>query len=235
MGQLIQTEVGGSAMDVYLALPEGAEPSPGVVVLHGRQGVVDFTRDLAEKLAKAGFVAAAPDILHRTPSDMDISAKVAAVLDAEALQDIAATYEAIKSRAEIVGDKIAILGHCLGGRMSFLGASSFSFFRAAIVYYGGNMFKARGNGPKPFDLLKNIRCPVLGFFGGNDTNPSPADVSKIDAELTQYGVEHIFHSYLDAGHAFQDVERPEKFNQRASTDSWQKTIGFLRHQLEATT
>jgi carboxymethylenebutenolidase len=218
-------------MDVYLALPERAEPSPGVVIMHGRQGLVDFTKDRADRLAAAGFVAVAPDIFHRTPKDMDLSAKVDAVLDVETIEDIGAAIELLESRSDVAADRLAILGHCLGGRMSFVGAATFSVFKAAVIYYSGNMWKARGDGPPPFELLGNVGCPVVGFFGGKDPNPSPEDVGKIDAELTRHGIDHAFHSYPDAGHAFQDYVRPEAFNAHASSDSWDKAIGFLSQHL----
>jgi carboxymethylenebutenolidase len=125
-------------MDVYLALPERAEPSPGVVIMHGRQGLVDFTKDRADRLAAAGFVAVAPDIFHRTPKDMDLSAKVDAVLDVETIEDIGAAIELLESRSDVAADRLAILGHCLGGRMSFVGAATFSVFKAAVIYYSGH-------------------------------------------------------------------------------------------------
>ena len=62
--------------------------------------------------------------------------------------------------------------------------------------------KAWGNGPTPFDLTPYIHCPIAGFFGAEDANPSPADVDRISAQLDKYRKAHEFHRYPDAGHAF---------------------------------
>jgi carboxymethylenebutenolidase len=231
MGQFEQIDVDGHAMDAYVAAAAGTGPSPGVVLMHGRKGVVDFTTDHADGLAKAGFVVVAPNIFHRSPKDEDLSAKVDAVLDDEAIQDIGAAIDFLKGRQDVAGDKLAILGHCLGGRMSFVGASTFPDFSASVVYYSSGMFGARGDRPAPFELLKDVACPVLGLFGGKDHNPTPEQVDKIDTELTRHDIDHRFYSYPDAAHAFQDTERPERFNAEASSDAWEKAVNFLHQHL----
>ena len=73
----------------------------------------------------------------------------------------------------------------------------------SITAASGNMFKVWGNGEAaPFDKLGNLRGPAIGFYGKDDENPSPDDVAKIDAKLTELGIIHDFHSYDGAGHAF---------------------------------
>ena len=59
--------------------------------------------------------------------------------------------------------------------------------------------------------IESIACPVIGFFGLDDTNPSPADVDTIDAELTRHGKAHEFHRYAGAGHAFLDFANAERY------------------------
>jgi carboxymethylenebutenolidase len=66
--------------------------------------------------------------------------------------------------------------------------------------------------PTPFELMKDIRCPVYGFFGDLDTNPSPADVDRFEVELKRYGIPHVFHRYPKAGHGFQNPARDKGRN-----------------------
>ena len=166
-------------MEMMVASPAGAGPHPAMVVMCHRPGLDGFTAEITDLLAAGGFKAAAPDIYHRLPSGQDTSEKKFLVRDTEIIADIAAAVEFLKSHSDVDNQRLAILGHCMGGRMAFLGASALDAFRAAVVFYGGNLFECRGeDGPTPFDRLADISCPVAGFFGNEDKNPSPADVEK---------------------------------------------------------
>src|SRR6267143_2010767 len=94
--------------------------------------------------------------------------------------------------------------------------------RAAVVFHGGNIMVAGEGLPSPFEQARNIRAPVLGLFGSEDENPSPADVQKIDAELTRLGKAHEFHSFAGAGHAFLNFTRPTVFREAPSQEAWAK-------------
>ena len=94
------------------------------------------------------------------------------------------------------------------------------------------MFKPwSDDGPAPFELLKDLRGPVLGFSGDQDQNPSPDDMNKISAELTRCGKEHKFHLYQGAGHAFQNFLSAERYREEATKDSWAKMKVFLEKNL----
>jgi carboxymethylenebutenolidase len=91
--------------------------------------------------------------------------------------------------------------------------------------------KAWGEGPSPFELTEHIVCPLLGLFGADDTNPSPDDVARIDARLTERGVAHEFHVYEGAGHAFLNFSNPQRHRPEQAADAWQKLLGFLRRHV----
>jgi carboxymethylenebutenolidase len=224
--------VGGSRMQIYLGTPEGKGPFPGVVVMFHRAGIDAFTRDRVDRLAAAGYVAAAPDLYHRRPANEDEAAKMAALKDVEILADVQATLDHFAKIGLVRGDRLAILGHCMGGRTAFLGAAANPAFRAAVIHYCGNMFKPWGDGvPTPFERLGGLNGPVIGFFGNDDKNPSPDDVTKIDRELTRLGVRHEFHRYDGAGHAFQNFVRADVHRPAAADDSWKKALAFLHREL----
>jgi carboxymethylenebutenolidase len=91
--------------------------------------------------------------------------------------------------------------------------------------------KAWGDGPTPYELTRHIACPMIGFFGREDTNPSPDDVTKLDAELTAHGKAHEFHSYEGAGHAFLNFLNAERHRPKPAADAWEKMLGFLDKHL----
>lgn len=219
-------------MDIYVGVPDGKGPFPGVVVMFHKNAIDAFTKDRVDRLAAAGYVAAAPNLYHRRPADEDETAKMTSLKDVEILTDVQATVEHFSTMPTVRSDRLAILGHCMGGRMAFLGAAANSSFRAAVIHYCGNMFKPWGDGvPTPFERLSGLKGPVIGFFGNDDKNPSPDDVTKIDRELTRLGVRHEFHRYDGAGHAFQNFVRADVHRPAAADDSWKKALAFLAREI----
>lgn len=232
MSQIDRVDVEGVAMGICYAMPEGTGPFPAMVVMFHRGGFDDFTKKILDDLAEAGYAAAAPDLYHWPPV-AEVPSENPFPRDPEIAKDVAATLEWLGKKPEIDMDRVGIIGHCMGGRMAFFGASVNPAIKAAVIYYSGNMFVPwSDDGPAPFDLLKDLKGPVIGFFGNDDKNPSPEDVDKIDAELTRLGVEHSFHRYDGAGHAFQNFLGSERYREAATADSWPKGVAFLDRTLK---
>ena len=125
------------------------------------------------------------------------------------------------------------VGHCWGGRVSWLGACSNAEYKACAVFYGGGIKEVRGeSNPPAIELASKIPCPVIGFFGNTDQNPSPEDVDDLDAALTKAGIEHTFHRYDGAGHAFQWADNPDRYHAEASDDAWDKVLAFFDEKLK---
>ncbi|HEY3918295.1 MAG TPA: dienelactone hydrolase family protein [Stellaceae bacterium] len=225
-------DVAGSAMPVSIAAPARAGAHPAVLVCHHREGVDDFTRYVLVRLAETGLVALAPNFYHRRPPDEDPVAAMKFLDDGELVRDMAATIAQMRAMPTVRQDRLATVGHCLGGRTSFLGLVHHPVFAAGVLLYHGNIFEARGGGlPPPFELTRNVRCPILGLFGKDDANPSPDHVARLAQEFTRRGIRHDFHSYDGAGHAFQDFHNVQFYRQPAADDAWVKLLDFLRREL----
>ena len=228
-------QVDGQPMRVYLDAPDGGGAAPGVVVIMHGPGLERFMEDRVEELARQGYAAVCPDLYHRQAHDdgADMMTRIGRLRDAEIIADADAAITHLRRLPDVrVGD-LAVLGFCMGGRITYMLAGARpAAWKAAGVFYGGNIMKAWGDGPAPFDLTKNIACPVIGFFGLDDTNPSPADVDEIDAELTRHGKAHEFHRYAGAGHAFLNFTNAERYRAEQAKDAWTKMLGFLSRCLE---
>jgi carboxymethylenebutenolidase len=228
--------VAGQPMNVRLTRPEGfAGPRPALLLLHHKHGLDVFTESCLTRLADAGYIAAAPDLYHRT-SASSYDDKMASLRDAQILDDAAAVVAMLKSDPMVRPTNIGVLGHCMGGRMSFMLAGAMpDAFAAGVVFYSGSMFKAWVDagqaGPTPFERLKDIRCPVIGCFGNDDKNPSLADVDQFDAALTAQGLRHVFHRYDGAAHAFQSFQTPALYRPAQSDDAWAKVMAWLAAEL----
>jgi carboxymethylenebutenolidase len=220
--------VNGSAMDIYLDAPARSAPGPAIVLMYHRDGIDDFTRRVAATLAQAGYLVAVPDISHRVPTDVPMADRKPFFKDAEVATDIEATVAYLQGRPDIVADRLVIMGHCMGGRMALLGAARVHAFCGAVVYYGGGAHLPWGEEAwTPLAGLRDIRCPLIGFFGNLDNNPSPEQVDRMAAELTTHGVAHTFHRYDGAGHGFQNRSPGTPGEQAATQDSWTRTFAFL--------
>jgi carboxymethylenebutenolidase len=227
-------QVDREPMRVLVGVPAGRQAAPGLVVIEHGPGLDRFMEDRVDDLARHGYVAAAPDLYHRQEDDgADMMVRIGRLRDAEILADVDATIAHVRAlRDTRVGD-LAVLGFCMGGRITYLLAGARpAAWRAAGVFYGGNIMKPWGDGPAPFDLTAKIACPVIGFFGNEDANPSAADVDKIDAQLTKHGKAHEFHRYDGAGHAFLNFTNAERYRPEPAKDAWVKMLDFLSRHLK---
>ena len=234
MPAIVKTiRVQGQGMALYGARPAGDGPFPALVVIQHAPGVDLFLQTMTQRLAEAGYYAVAPDLYHRQPEHgIDGLARMALLKDREVETDVSAAVEFLRGESAVARDRLGIIGFCMGGRVAWLMAAANPHFKAAVVYYGGNIMKSWGDTPPPFARSGEIHCPILFHFGADDTNPSPEDRATLDAELTRLGKPHEFFAYADAAHAFMNFENAERYREAASKASWPRTVGFLARQLK---
>jgi len=184
-------------------------------------------------VAGEGFVAAAPDLYHRDPLDCkdDAPTRRMRLTDATVIADVNATVDYLQSRHFVDPTRIGIVGFCMGGRAVYLMSSVNADLKAGVMYYGGDPFHAWGDGPSPFERTAQIHCPIMGHFGEDDRSPSPADMRKLDAEMTRLGKLHEFHSYAEAAHAFANLGSAN-YREHAANASWPRTFGFFANHLK---
>ena len=226
-------------MDLLLFMPAGDGPFPGMVVAqhlpvaHAGLEKDPFTLDVGRRCAAAGYAVAIPYVFHWWPPEADMAVKREAFRDDWALADLNAALTRLADLPEVDADRIGIIGHCWGGRLAWLAACHNPDYQAAVVLYGGRIKVGLGpDAAPPIERAAHIACPVLGIFGNDDENPSPADVDDLDTALTKGGVTHVFHRYDDAGHGFQDYTNPDRYRAAATEDAWRKIFAFLAARLQ---
>jgi carboxymethylenebutenolidase len=230
--------VKGSPMEVFVYEPKGAGPHPGMIVCQhipvGHTGIENdkFTQAVCQRYADNGYVVAAPFIFHWWPKSAEMDLKRNEFRDDWTIPDLQAAYDLLAGMKSVDAKRVGIVGHCWGGRVSWVGAMSNPKLAACGIFYGGRIRLAlAGSNPPAIERAKDIKCPVIGFFGSLDQNPSPADVDAYDAALTKAGVEHVFHRYDGANHAFQD-NFAQKYHPEASEDAWKKALAFFEAKLK---
>jgi len=239
MYEIKNTTVLDSPMEVFVFRPAGPGPHPGILLAQhipmGHAGLENdpFTLTTAQRFADQGYLVAVPFIFHWWPKSDPLEKKREESRDDWIVEDLRAGLAVLQAEPGLDPQRIAMVGHCWGGRVAWLGACHFRQFAALATFYGGNIKKALGAGNiPPLALTQHISCPVIGFYGNDDTNPSPQDVDEYSRALTEAGVPHEFHRYDGAGHAFQNFPMPERYRAAASEDAWVKVLDFLARHLQ---
>jgi carboxymethylenebutenolidase len=236
--QIEVVNVDGSPMEVFVFEPALPGPRPGLLLLQhfpvGHTGLEndEFTLRTAARFAESGYVVAAPFLFHWWPKNADMQLKRDESRDDLMRLDVQAAYALLERHPRVEPRAIGAVGHCWGGRVAWLAACHLPQLAAAAIFYGGRVKVGLGPGSSPpIELARQIRCPIIGFFGEEDQNPSPGDVDDYSAALTAARVPHSFHRYAGAGHAFQNFPTPERYRAEASEDAWSKVLEFFSQHL----
>lgn len=226
---------GDDEIEAYLATPLADGSRGAIVWIHHMPGYDRETKEFARRLAVNGYHVVAPNLYSRdapgaSPDDAAAAARAAGgVPDDRLVGDVAGAVAYLGSLTGANG-KFGVIGHCSGGRHSYLAACSLPF-DAAVDCYGAFVVEDLPEGRplvmKPIlHLAPNLSCPLLGLFGVEDKYPAPAAVAALDAELTKLNKPHDFHSYDGAGHAFFSVDRPA-YRPEAAVDGWRRIDEFF--------
>lgn len=236
----------GLDMVAYISHPAPSEGVswPAVIVIQEIFGVNEHIQKVCDRFAANGYVAIAPSLFHRehpnpklgyTADDMQAGINYMSVMrDEEIVTDINVTLNYIRNEYQrTTGQKVGIVGYCVGGRITYLAATSCPGLEAAVAYYPGRVLVPFGDdNPAPIDLSENIKIPLMGQFGDQDANPSPADVEVIEERLKAAGVSFDFKMYEGAGHGFNCDER-DSYHAEAAEDAWSRTLGFFDQHLKS--
>jgi carboxymethylenebutenolidase len=234
-GSWEKVKVDNSDMPLYVSVPAGRGPVPGIVVVHGQSGLENFIKETTHMLALQGYAAVAPNLYHRDGPDCkdDGPTRKARLRDATIINDINAAIGFLKNQRQVDGGRLGIVGFCMGGRLVYLMSAASKDLKAGVMFYGSSTMVPFGEGPSPFDHTREINCPIQGHFGAEDQNPSPEDMRKLDLELTKYGKVHEFHAYAGAAHAFANLGS-NNYRPHAAALSWPKATEFFSRYLVGT-
>ena len=234
----------GDAIEAYSARPLTPGPVGGVVVIHHLPGYDRQTKEFTRSLAVGGFNAVMPNLYSREAPGADPDDAMAAarsqgaipIPDERVVAEVEGAVAYLKGLPNANG-KIGVIGHCSGGRQSFLAAVSLPL-DAAVDCYGGFVV---GEPPAGHPLAgwqpivtrtPSLSCPLLGLFGKEDKFPSPEHVAELEQALREAGKTYEFHSYDGANHGFMQVDSA-RYHPQSSVDAWGKILDWFGRYLTA--
>ncbi len=230
----------GDEIEAYVAVPDGDGPRGGVVVIHHMPGWDRASKEITRRFAELGYDAICPNLYWREapgadPSDAAAKAREnGGVPDERLVGDVGGAAAYLRGLPTANG-KVGTIGYCSGGRQSVLAGCNLDV-NAVVDCYGAFV---TGTPPEGFpmrtnlvDQLPNLRAPLLGLFGVEDSYPSPEQVAELQSILEANGKTFEIKSYDGAGHAFFAVDRPA-YRVEAANDGWERITAFYGKYLEA--
>ncbi|WP_397546450.1 dienelactone hydrolase family protein [Rhodothermus marinus] len=215
----------------FVVYPERDSPATAVVLIHENRGLSDWVRSVADRLAEAGYLALAPDLLSgmapgggRTadfPGEDAAREAIYRLPPEQVMADLDAVVDYARNLPAASG-KVAVAGFCWGGAQAFRFATHRPDLAAAFVFYG--------TGPDDPEAVARIQCPVYGFYGGNDARVN-ATIPRTDSLMRAAGKTFVYEIYEGAGHAFMrrgETADTTDANRRARDAAWQRWLRLLQ-------
>jgi carboxymethylenebutenolidase len=236
----VKIPAAGGDMPAYHAKPAKDATFPVVLVVEEIFGVHEHIKDVCRRFAKKGYLAIAPELFARqgdptkiTDAQRIITEIVGKTLDREVMADLDATVAwAGKNGGDVA--KLGVTGFCWGGRIVWLYAAHSAQLKAGVAWYGRLDGAKNDLQPKyPLDVVRELKAPVLGLYGGKDDGIPLDLIEKMRAALAAAGSGAAAKSelvvYADAPHGFHADYRPS-YREADAQDGWKRLLEwFAKH------
>jgi len=199
MAEMVDFRSNGGDASGYLAKP-AAGSGPGVLVIQEWWGLDSATKEMADRLAVAGFVALAPDLYHGElagHTEMDKAGKLMHALPPDrAGRDMSGAIDYLASHPAVKGEGIGVVGFCMGGMLALIiAANRPDKVKAVVPFYG---FPQGASEPDWSKMTATVR----GHMAEHDDFFPPAAARALEAKLLRMGKDVTMTVHEGTGHAF---------------------------------
>jgi len=223
--EMVEFQTNGSTTPGYLARPQGDGPFPGVIVIQEWWGLNDNIKDIANRFAREGFAAFAPDLYHGVVAhEPNQAQKQMMQLDIpRASHELVKATEHLAAQPYVDGRGIGAIGFCMGGGLAITLATDSPLIRAVAPFYGMS--------PEPIDKVQSLEGPVFAVYAEHDDWIGPPVREKLHQALTEHGKTAEIKVYPGTHHGFFNDTRPEAHHAEASKDAWNIVLRLFRENL----
>lgn len=213
-----------ATMKGYLVRPKKKAKRGAVMVIHENRGLNPHIKDVTRRVAKAGYLALAPDALAPfggTPENEDAARELFGKIEApKNLNNFLKGLDYLRTQADSNG-KTGCVGFCWGGALANQLAVHAPQLKAAVAYYGRQ--------PEAADVAQ-IKAAVQLHYGGMDERVN-AGIPAYEAALKAAKVKYKLYVYEGAQHAFNNDTAPTRYNAEAAKLAWDRTLKFFKENL----
>lgn len=220
-------------MPAYQAMPASGGPFPMVLVCQEAWGVHEHIKDICRRLAKAGYYAIAAELSARqgnlaAVTDGQERGKILASIPTEqVMSDLDACVIYAKATGKADTKRLAVTGFCWGGFATWMYAAYQPALKAAVSWYGPDRKISELIPQNPGDVMAELKCPVLAFYGAKDqfipqdTGPKREEACKAAGKTCEYK------AFPDAEHGFNADYRPS-YNAAAAKEGWADMLAWFK-------
>lgn len=229
MGETVEFQSNGQKASGYLVRPAGGS-GPGVVVIQEWWGLDESLKEMADRLAAAGFVALAPDLYHGAlagHTEMDKAAQLMQSLPPErAARDMSGAVDFLAGHDAVTGEGIGVVGFCMGGMLTLiLAANRGDRVKAAVPFYG---FPQGENEPDWSGLTASVR----GHMAEHDDFFGPDAAKALEQKLQGMGKDVVLTVHPGTGHAFMGPHNAlGTLDEKLAARIWPEVTSFLHEKL----
>ena len=211
----------------YLARPRDTERHPGVIVIHENRGLVEHIKDVARRLAIAGYAALAPDLLarvggtdHFTSLD-ELQTSLRTIPQEAFMEDLKAALDNLRTWPCVSPNLLGVTGFCFGGGLTWRLLTQYQGLKAGVPFYGA---------APPSADVPNIKARVLAIYGELDQRIN-ATIPDLEKAIKGSGVHYEKVMYPGAAHAFYN-DTGANYNPEAAKDAWARTLAHFAQYLK---
>jgi carboxymethylenebutenolidase len=222
---VIANEVQIAAIDTnligYLARPSNQSVSPVILVCHENRGLTPHIQDVTRRVAKAGYVGLAVDLLSRqggsaSVGESNVPGALGNISPDQFVEDFKSGWRYLQNQDFAEASKVGMTGFCFGGGVTWLVATQMPELLAAIPFYGPH---------PPLEDVPNIRAAILAIYGELDSRID-AGIPEIEQAMVANNKTFEKIIYPNADHAFHN-DTGSRYNPDAAKDAWQRTLAWF--------
>jgi carboxymethylenebutenolidase len=214
-----------AALQGYLARPASSDPTPVILVSHENRGLTAHIQDVTRRLAKAGYVALAVDLLSRQGGTGALSSNeipgILSSIDPDLfVQDFLSGWHWLQGQDFALAERVGMVGFCFGGGVTWRVTTQMPELKAAVPFYGPH--------PELSDV-PNIQAAVQAIYGENDSRINQG-IPEIEEAMQQNGKVYEKIIYPDSDHAFFN-DTGSRYNPTAAQDAWAQTLSWFQRYI----